>query len=381
MCQNFFNQTNNPESAIQMIKSNQIIVDNAVEMSDIINKVHNDQIKKNRKSKEAIKAKGNEMKNFMLLASADRNKDKLNDILNLVFNADEDSIKYLRAFSQMLSMSVSHIEQFSEKINVDMKRTRLLKRALHEMTTEEIDDLRGFSDFSERAPASGSGRTSTGYSPLNVNYLDSSDDESARKRIDTKIVKPSEPYSPNMNAYEEPPRDVFQKSPAYVSNNPLANALQPPLEPVLVNGVPTFDIANQRKGLFSQAPAPVPASVQALGMASVGNSTTDSETASLTSNEPTTPAPKSQVLHGQSLSENTTVIPTDSGSSAHMDVDDPPQNMFLENQKQKPPSTNTSVNAKPFAEGAKKNISLFESMKNFALGKGTDADDINLSDL
>lgn len=120
------------------------------------------------------------MKNLMLLASADGKKDQLNEILNLVFNADADSIKYLKSFAQMLSMSVNHIEQFSERINVDIKRTNLLKRALQEITDDEIDDLRGFSEFSATATASGniaSDCIPTGYSPITVKYLDKSDYE------------------------------------------------------------------------------------------------------------------------------------------------------------------------------------------------------------
>lgn len=83
-------------------------------------------------------------------------------------------------------------------------------------------------------------------------------------------------------------------------------------------------------------------------------------------NEPTTPAPRSQVYHAQTLSENSEIIPTDSGSSAHMEVEegiDPNESLFAHHDNRAPapvqPAPSQPARGK-FAEGAKNNIANYD---------------------
>lgn len=242
---------------------------------------------------------------FRYLAHATEQHDKFRSVLETVFKADNISIAYLKNFAQILSMSISHVERFSERVNVKHKQTRLLKRALNEIIDDAESGIHEFSDFSDR-PRSGN------YSPMNMDFLASSDDESARKK---QKPRPHEEYNDDMNAFsdnshqnkyrtgKEPnvvreamrtakedlrnaPRDIFQhtmQGPEHVSA----------LQPRMMNGVPTFDTACEP--IYVPRRAPAPASLP------INNPT------------PTTTAPATKVHHAETLSENTVILPTDSG--------------------------------------------------------------------
>lgn len=177
----------NPETAIALIKKSKIVIDSAVEMryekylfvirkkysfcSDVMTKVYNNESQKNRQSKEAIKEKDKETRNLMFLANKLTEYEQLRSVLGLVFNANEETIKFLETFAQTLCMSIAHVKQFSEAVNIDLRRSKLLRRALNEITSDEINNMRDdFSDLFDGSPHADS--------PLNMDYLNNSDNES-----------------------------------------------------------------------------------------------------------------------------------------------------------------------------------------------------------
>ena len=129
---------------------------------------------KNKESKahqEKIRTASQRLKEQMILANATQKHKAFEAVLALVFESDRRSIEYLSTFHSVLGMALQHFKMFSERVNVDMKRTRLLKRALNEIVDEDNSRMHEFSDFSEKRP-----RSAGSPSPVNV-FLGSSDDE------------------------------------------------------------------------------------------------------------------------------------------------------------------------------------------------------------
>lgn len=302
-----------------------------------------------KRSKDAIGKGAEELFNQMFLAHAIELYDNFRKILESVFEADSSSISYLKTFSEVLTMSISHVEYFYERVNVKHKQTRLLKRALDEIIDKAESSILECSDFSDRP------RTGQAYSPLNINFLGSSNnEESTHKKRQTNPRSP-ELFADDMNQFtstssdnlcinEQPNvrkdlrsalRDVIQRNDH--RTEPVSN-----LPPCMNNGVYTFDTA--RKPIHvGHATAPgfvAPPSSHGV----VGSTITESHSTSLASNESTIPGPSYQRYHPQTMSENSLNIPTDSGSSAHKDVDDPEQNM-LGHQKQNTGGSLTALSA------------------------------------
>ena len=73
----------------------------------------------------------------MILANATQKQKAFEAFLALALESDRRSIEYLSTFHSVLGMALQHSKMFSERVNVDMKRTRLLKRALNEIVDED----------------------------------------------------------------------------------------------------------------------------------------------------------------------------------------------------------------------------------------------------
>lgn len=91
---------------------------------------------------EKIKAASEGLKDQMILGNADQKYKALESVLDLALESDGRSIEYFSTFHSILGMALQYSKLFSERVNVDMKHTKLLKRALNEIV-EEANNSRG----------------------------------------------------------------------------------------------------------------------------------------------------------------------------------------------------------------------------------------------
>jgi hypothetical protein len=135
--------------------------------------LYNSKIKESGQHKEKLATASHRLKELMILANATQKHKAFEAVLQLVFECDRNSHEYLTAFHSVLGMALHHSKMYSERVNVDMKRTRLLKRALNEIVEEAESRMHEFSDFSDKRC-----RSASSPNPVNV-YLGNSDDERA----------------------------------------------------------------------------------------------------------------------------------------------------------------------------------------------------------
>lgn len=123
----------------------------------------------------------------MILANATQQEHKtFETVLTLFFESDSKSIQYLSTFHSVLGMALLHTKMFSERVNVDIKRTRLLKIALNEIVDQDNNRGDEFSGLSSKRS-----RSASSPDPVNV-FLCESEDESAGpvKRLNGNVKAP-----------------------------------------------------------------------------------------------------------------------------------------------------------------------------------------------
>lgn len=80
-------------------------------------------MRESKKHNEEIRQVSKHLKEQMILCNASQKHKVFESVLQLVFEADKNSIEYLTTFHQVLGMSLKHTKLFSERVNVNMKRT------------------------------------------------------------------------------------------------------------------------------------------------------------------------------------------------------------------------------------------------------------------
>jgi hypothetical protein len=141
--------------------------------------------KSSKRHQDEIRAVSQKLKEQMILANATQKHKAFEAVLKLVFEADRTSIEYLNTFHSVLGVALQHTSLYSERVNVDMKRTRLLKRALYELVDEDTERMHEFSDFgSEKRP-----RSAHSPSPTNVCLGNSEDERSEPTRRLNSIIE------------------------------------------------------------------------------------------------------------------------------------------------------------------------------------------------
>lgn len=153
------------------------------------------QVKKSRKRKAEIDEVSQKLMEQMILAGASGKHRVFEDVLQLAFQADGLSIDYLSSFHTVLGMALQHSKMFSERVNVDLKRTRLLSAALSQVVDAEISAM---NDFGSRRA-----RDNVSYSPTDV-FLGNSEDErtAPTRRLNSLIdqLSPEEGVNVTRNA-------------------------------------------------------------------------------------------------------------------------------------------------------------------------------------
>jgi hypothetical protein len=135
---------------------------------DVIESLHDFQKEECQKHREKIRFASQKLEEQITLANASQNCKSLEVLLAQVFESDMASIEYLTTFHTVFGMALRHTKMFSEQVNVNIKRTRLLTRALHEIV--EHGSTRPQEVAVEQL------RSSSSPNPINV-FLGSSDDD------------------------------------------------------------------------------------------------------------------------------------------------------------------------------------------------------------
>lgn len=133
--------------------------------------MYNAKNNESKKHRELIHTKSKRLNEQIAFTNATQQHRLFESVLALVFEADSNAIECLSTFHSVFGLALQHSKMFSERVNVDLKRTRLLQRALNEMLDEDNSRMHVFANISEKRS-----RSVSSPNPITV-FLGSSDDE------------------------------------------------------------------------------------------------------------------------------------------------------------------------------------------------------------
>lgn len=99
---------------------------------------------------DMVKVLSKRLKEQMIQANSTQTFLELDAVLQQAVESDRSSFDYLSTFHSALGMALKYSKTYSELVNVDVKRTVLLKRTLNEMVDETNRTMQDLSDFSQK---------------------------------------------------------------------------------------------------------------------------------------------------------------------------------------------------------------------------------------